>query len=424
MKNALTKKWPLLLSLALIMGMALRLIFNSDMEYKEDEEYMFLRLQNVGVSEPLPWLGIPSGVYIRNPGMSVWVFLTLGKLVGATTPLELNRAVELLNISALLLLIPFIFYLVNRKEREPWFWAIALAAVNPFAILYHRKIWAQSVLPFFSVLFLMSWWKRRCFWGALCWGLIGASIGQIHMSGFFFALGFVAWTFLFDRRNVNWRGWLTGSTLGSLTLIPWLIHVLTQPTGQPTIFGWGEAIQLKFWVFWITDPLGLHLGNPLGVLRGNSIVQQLADFARYPILAGHPTYLVGALHLLTALWAILILPPALIKLWQVRSQWRALLSGTQSETALALSATFFGYGLVITLATVAIHRYYMIITFPLEWVWLARMTQLAHPARARSWLGALFVLELLISASFIGYVHVNDGAPMGDYGAAYRAQGR
>ena len=81
--KSLSRYWQTFLIFSILIGTALRLIWVEDMEYKEDEEYMFLRHLRVGSSESIPWLGIPSGVYIKNPGMSVWIFLLLGKLIGA-----------------------------------------------------------------------------------------------------------------------------------------------------------------------------------------------------------------------------------------------------------------------------------------------------------------------------------------------------
>jgi hypothetical protein len=404
------------LALALLCGTGLRLLWLEDMEYKTDEAYMVERLAAVGGSEPWPWLGIASGVHVRNPGMSVWVFLLLGKLSGATPadPVPLARAVALLNLAALGLLVWFASRWVTAKEREPWLWAAALAAVNPFGVLYHRKIWAQSVLPFFSMLFLMAWWRRGRPWGAFFWGLVGACLGQIHMSGFFFAAAFAAWALLFDRRGARWSAWLGGSLVGALPLVPWLVHLLTEPTGRPMVFGWGEALQLKYWVFWLTDPLGLHLGNPLGVRVGNGMWQQLREFASYPRVGGQATWGVGVVHLAIAGLGLWIIGRGALRLGFRPAR------DPRSATAFTQNAALWAYGLALTVATVAIHRYYMIITFPLEFVWLARLGLAGGARRA---LGALVVAQLLVSAAFLYYVHVNDGAPRGDYGTAWRAQG-
>ncbi len=414
------RHWKMGLGLILLAGLALRLIWVGDMEYKEDEDYMFRRLMSVGVSEPWPWLGIASGVHVRNPALSVWVFVGLGKILGVTEPTGLCRIVQCLNIAALALLVLTALRLVAAREREPWLWAAALAAVNPFAVMYHRKIWAQSVLPFFCVLFLMAWLRRDRRGGAFAWGLVGAALGQIHMSGFFFAFALAAWTFFADRARPRWRPWLAGSFLGALPLIPWVVHLATFSSGNAIFRGWEEAAQLKFWVFWLTDPIGLHLGNPLGVHHGNSMLQQLGDFVRYPLLGGQPTYGLGAAHVAIAGIAAALWIRALLALFfrADRMPWRDWLRGGGSETGLLLRAAGIGYGALLTLATLKIYRFYLIVTFPLEFVWLAG-AGLSKPASGRVLLAALVVLELVVSIGFLGYVHVNEGALGGDYGGAY-----
>ena len=404
-------KHAVLLSLVLFIGMILRLIWVGDMEYKTDEAYMFQKLLAVGHTEPWPWLGVSSGVYIRNPGMSVWIFLWLGKFIGATTPTQLCRAVQILNCLAVALIVPFAFRFVEKAQREAWLWAAALAAVNPFAILYHRKIWAQSVLPFFVMLFLMSWWKRSSRLGAFFWGFIGAFLGQIHMSGFFLAFGFTLWAGLFDRKNVSWKNWFFGSCLGSLSLIPWIIHIFTVHTGHSAVFGIGEAVQFRYFVFWITDPLGLHLGNPLGVSNGNGVLQQLGDFLRYPFALGHATWLVGLAHVGVLLLAIRLVFSA---------RWKEVMFA-KGESAFAQNAALWGYGLVMTFATIHIYRFYLLVTFPFEFLWLARLG-LSDRERGRLVLGLMVSFQLFISGAFLYYIHVNGGAVHGDYGRSFRCQ--
>lgn len=415
-----------------LIGTILRLSWPADMEYKSDEEYMFLKLLHVGNTEPWPWLGIPSGVYVRNPGMSVWVFVLLGKLVGATDPVGLAQGVMFLNSLALLILAIFALNWVKSEEREPWLFGLALAAVNPIALLYHRKIWSQSVLPFFCMLFLLSWWKRSSRKGAFFWGLVGACLGQIHMSGFFFALGFTLWAALFDRTSrIPWKAWFAGSCVGSITLLPWIWNLLTERTGHSIGYGFQEASQLKFWVFWITDPLGLHLGNALGVLNGNSTAAQLGDFLRYPLWDSSPTYLIGAAHALLVLaGAFALLRGVWILARHLRTEGRpaSWLIGRSSESAFTRNAAFIGYGILLTFSTLIIRRYYLLITFPLEYVWLAGLCLMgarsAAPSRrvGRFVLAVILLCELVISLGFLDYIHRNEGSLRGDYGRGYRWQ--
>ena len=406
------KKSTIALGLVVLIGIVFRLIWVGDMEYKSDEEYMFRQLMEVGVTTPWPWLGISSGVHIRNPGMSVWIFLALGKFSGASTPTELCRAVQVLNVLALLLALYFTRRYVQRDEQESWYWGIALVSVNPIAVMYHRKIWAQSVLPFFSMLFLMAWWNRKTKWGGFFWGLVGACLGQIHMSGFFFALGFVIWSALFDRRETRWRAWFLGSVLGSLTLLPWIYHVIFEPTGKKAVYGWEMLTQLRYFVFWITDPLGLHLGKTLGVHKGNSTWVQLQDFLSYPAMA--PLH-VGLL-LVTA-WILIELGLSL-----KRYRWKDIFSRSTDSTAFAIQSAVWGYGLLITAATVLVYRFYLLITFPLQFVWISRLCLGFSMYRGRILLVLLVLLQCGITAGFLKYIHDNGGAVQGDYGPAYRVQ--
>lgn len=448
------KAWAF--SLVLCVGIFLRFIWASDMEYKEDEFYMFERLMKVGVSEPWPWLGISSGVHIRNPGLSVWVFIWLGKLLGTQDPVTLCRAVMGLNVIALFLMIPFIRKFIALENREPWYWAIALAAVNPFAVTVQRKIWAQSVLPVFSLMFLAAWMSRRTRLGSFFWGFIGAFIGQIHMSGFPFALGFFLWALLWDRKKIFWGHWVVGSCLASLTLVPWLIHVFTEPTGHPAAHGWVEAVQLRYWVFWLTDPVGLHLGKSVGVGYGNAWHEQLREFFKFPLFNGSPTYLVAVLH--AALLIITVYAYGLPVIRSIRKFFgfdsvdpsvdqRAVSTSSHSfpidtrsackrmksalarwisvenPTQFSILAALIPYGILLTLPGIRIYRFYLIITFPLLFVWFARFILNHHRENAYKILSAFVIAQILMCFAFLSFIHVNGGAPAGDYGKAYRLQG-
>src|SRR5439155_517048 len=128
--------------------------------------------QQVGNRLPWPWVGIGSGVYIPNPGMSVWVFAALAKVFRANSPVELQTALGVFSVLGILLLIPFCFKFIREtKERLPWLYALGLVLVNPFHIVYERKLWPEGFLPFFSILCFMGWWNRSQFWYALLWGL-------------------------------------------------------------------------------------------------------------------------------------------------------------------------------------------------------------------------------------------------------------
>jgi hypothetical protein len=410
--------WAVGLIAAVVLGAGFRLVWVMDMEYKGDETWTFTRTQQVGVTEPFPWIGMPSSGKVNNPGMSLWLFLALAKAFGVVEPPELARAVQLLNIAALGLLIVFAWIWVEKTDRELWWWGTALGAVNPLAVLSHRKIWPPSALPLFTLVFLVGWWHRHLTWGAFLWGLTGACLGQIHMAGFFFAAGVVIWAFFFDRKQTAWRDWLIGSCLGAVPLVPWAYDLwMKSPTGAISL-KWTRWFE--FWKHWITEPFGIGLKYSLG--------GEFPVFLGYPIVDGHPTYFVGVLHLFLILLGITILGRGVSWLWQDRRRWRDLWIGSQSPTVFTVNGVLCGYGLLLTVSGLPFYRHYLLVTFPLPFVWVAWLAfgpAVDRPGRvkaARVLLLTLCVCESLLAASFLFYIHLNGGAIEGDYGIAYGAQ--
>jgi hypothetical protein len=400
------KIWLAFLSIALLMGIILRLSFPNDIEYKSDEKYTFEASQNVGITEPWPLLGMSSGVGVKNPGMSVWVFVVLSRIVHASTPPELARAVQLLNILSLFLLAFFSLCILPSPEKLSWCWATAFAAVNPFAILFHRKIWAQCTLPFFCVLMWISWHYRHKRTGAFFWGLLGACLGQIHMSGFFLAAGVFLWTAIHDRK-VRWGSWFLGSLIGAVPLIPWLQYMASNPGNGFNPKNFLFILYPQYWIYWVTDSLGLGLNYSIKT-------HQLLDFLRYPLINGMGTYLVGICHAVIIVAGISIFVSAV----KAKGFFRGIRDS--SETGLALNSGLFAFGALLTLSCVKICRHYLIVSFPLEWVWLSRMAHDNH--RGQKQLALIWMAQLIVSAAFLVYIHVNHGAPMADYGTAYQFQ--
>jgi hypothetical protein len=428
--------WPVLgIAIALLAGAGLRLVWPCDIEYKADEAWTFQHCRDA----ELPWMGMQSSVDIPNPGMSLWVFMLLQRFSGAEDPPALARAVQLVNIGALILLTGFAFRYVPRGEREAWLWAAALVAVNPLAVLFHRKIWPPCVLPLLTLAMLYGWWYRQRRGPAFLWGLIGICLGQIHMAGFFFAAGFALWAILFDRpayptpsppggegrvrghQRVAWRAWLLGSVLGALPMLPWLIHLFTHPSTRPANpYRWVHACEMKFWIRWFTESFGFGVDYTFG--------PYFRDFLHYPLLAGRPTYLVGMLHCFLAAAALLLLLRAVVLLWQQHGRWRALFIGRGSASAFTQNAALWGFGLLLTVSSFSIHRHYMIVLFPLEFLWVARLALGAASATPRSLrIGRVLLLSLclsqfLLSANMLAYIHLRQNFAGTEYGVPYGAQ--
>jgi hypothetical protein len=415
-EGVVPKLWAAGLAAALIAGAVLRLIWPADIEFKLDERWMFARAQNVGVSEPWPWLGLPSSAVISNPGMNVWVFVVLRRLFNASSPPALARAVQILNIGAIVILVWFALRLVDETEREPWLWAAALGAVNPMAVLFQRKIWPPCTLPILTLVMLIAWWRRDRRDCSFVWGLVGASLGQIQIAGFFFAAAFALWTAIYQRSTARWKAWFAGSLLGSLPMLPWLLYLRRQASRHRVFPGRvSHVFEFSFWTRWVTEPFGLGMSYSLG---GN-----YRGFLAGPSIAGVHTWMVLLIHLLLIACAGLILTRWL----RMKRDAAPALNSYNSSTALAVNAAFVGFGVLLTLSTLPIHRYYLIVTFPLEFLWVARLAlapdrSTPRAQTGRALLGTLCVGQAVLSLCFLAFIHTNSGAPKGDYGLSYAAQ--
>lgn len=405
---------------ALVVGAWLRLSYPGDMEYKGDERFMFDRSQRIGVTEPWPELGMTSGGGLKNPPLSIWIFGGLARVFHATTPLALDQAVVVCNVLAFVIFFAAAWRLTSPRERETWLWAGALAAVSPLAVLLHRKIWAQSMLPIFCVLFLVGWLRRGRWEGAILWGLFGALLGQIHMSGFFFAFGFFLWEAALgwmrrERPKTKWLGWIAGSIAGSVPLVGWVKYVFSG-VDHGEAWSWAEVTSGRFVRTWFSDGLGLGLDYSLG--------NHYTDFLRYPLVGETKDYF-PALYMQGASFCagVLALAAALALLgrWSMSNpDLRGAVRGS-SELAHTLGAAFFGFGLALSLSGVHIFRHYLLVTFPLEW---ASFAWLAFKAtkRPRAILTVMWCAQLGLSATFLHYIHQNGGAIGADYGPAYSTQ--
>jgi len=392
----------LALAVALVAGAVLRLAWVGDIEYKRDEAWAFSLTQRAP-AEPFPWTGNPTSLStVPNPGLSAWVFMALGALVQAQDPTDLARAVQSTNVLALLALALFAQHLPQQAEREAWIWATILACLNPLAVLFHRKLWAVSLAPALSLALLASWWRRDTVVGAVIWGLVGALLGQLHPPGALWAAGLAGWTLAWGRTRTAWRAWAVGTALGALPLLPWLAAGgAALPVGVAGAARWGHLLSGRFWLRFATEPFGLSLHYALG--------DDFVHFLRWP----SGTWIVAGLHLATVATALVIMVRGARDLWP----------GQDSPTALALGAALGGYGILLTATALPVHRHYMIVTFPLMFVWVARLALSRDGLRlGRRLLLVSCLAQGLISAAFLVWVHDHRGPIHGDYGPPLSTQ--
>jgi len=388
--------------LFLIIGSLLRVVWPADMEWKADEIWMFENSRAVAAGEPWPMVGMRSSVGIMNPGISVWIFILIAHL--AQTPLAMVTIVQVLNVLTLWGLYCFILVRIPAEKREPWLWGLILVSVSPLPILFSRKIWAQDLLPVFSLLVLIGHWSRKSPWGSFLWGLAGSVIGQIHMSGFFLAFSLFGWTLARDRKSPRWVAWLSGSVIGGIGLLPWLREF---PTYRTTGWNFQELLSLKFFTQWIAIALGVDLQFSMHSAFWTR-------FLREPVVYGVPTYLIGLAHFFLLLVGLKIV----LQWFQHKSRlaYRANLEKSP-EARLYLQATLFGVGILMTLSGIRVYAHYLVVLFPFLHLWLAMKLY-----GQKGTLLTVTLAQVFISIVFLIYVHQNGGVPEGDYGTAFRRQ--
>ncbi len=388
---------------ALCVGALLRLAWPGDIEYKGDEQWTFLHVQAFLAGGPWSWTGMGTSVRLAHPGMSLWTFILLGWLAGAKTPPVLGQAVHLFNLCAILGFVALARCAIPAGRREVWYWAAALWAVNPIAIILERKIWPPSILPPFFVLFLAAWLGRRRFVFAFGWGFMGALLGQVHTGAWFLTLGFLIWVLLDDPRAVHWGGWLAGTVIGGLPAIPWALDMLG-PAGV-WMHHWRSVPLLHFYLRWFLQPFGFGADYTLD--WGG-----FHDYLTGPVIGGTATHLMAASFASQIGLAVVVALRSALKL--VRGglmPLRDVFLGSDEVTR-AIAAALWGYGGLLSLFTLSgadSHRHYLIVVAPLMALWAASLVMWREPAalhrRARAILAALCLCQAIGSAGLLQYIH-------------------
>jgi len=383
------------------------------MEWKSDEQYMYNTAQEVAKTGHWHAVGMESGGGIVNPGLSMALFSAMAYFV--QTPTGMDEIVQWTNVISILCFLGFIILKIEKEQRDIWLWGLTLASVSPLAVLFSRKIWEQDMLPIFCFLVIWSNAYRNKSWGVFLWGLFGALIGQIHMSGFFYATGLAIFTIIYDYRNKHpfkWGYWLTGSAIGSIGLIPWIMYILSHPQGNN--FSVSHILQFNFYIYWFLDSHGL---NTMYSLRKN-----IWDFIKEPYIGNQATYLVAILHIAlacaglytaTRIWGYLKRIVTYIKQKQLFNK----LTLNLTSTNFYLLSILLGLGIMMTFSGIIVCQHYLIVAFPFTYIFMAKIFQ--H--KKRLLIGIIFA-QLLLTVSFLVYIHRHDGAKDADYGMTYQSQ--
>lgn len=390
---------------ALVSGLVLRLALPGHFTFLGDEAWTFDHVQDARHGGSWSTLGMPSSRGVKNAGMSVWVFILLGIVGDVSTPAGLTRAVAMFALlgHAMMLLVPR-WIVKDENEKQTWLWAFVLAATNPILVFLERKIWAQSVLPFFQMGLILAWMRRDTRVGAFVWGVLSAIVGQIHMGGFFFAPMLALFTRLLSpKRPVRWGSWFAGGVFGTVPALPWLLY-LVHDRPPPTSSG-SQLLRfrLEFYQYFFSDPSGLCFEY----FFGKDTLRSL----KYPVFFGHATYLVllACMALAVASGAVAVIAVrALVLRLRERAGLREFLTGNGSDTTILVVATLAGMGVAMTLPSISIHRHYMLAAFPVPYLFVAQTA--LRSSRGERWLATLFAGCLVVSIGMLSFLHLNGGA--------------
>jgi len=428
------------LAVALFCGGILRSVWIEDMEWKDDERWSYRMSQEVGRTRPWPSVGMPTSLEFPNPGLSVWVFVPIGRV--ANTPTSMARVVVLLNMIGLLGFAGAVRAFLPSREREPWVWGLALQAVSPYAIRLSRKIWPPSLLTPCLLLLWISHRHRQARWGAFTWGLVGALIGQVHLSGWFVATGLVLATAIAEwrgslPRSRYWLWWLFGSVLGLTVAIPWAFSLprspLVVPMGPIVTIIFDHVVAVLFEL--ATTATSVSPFSALG------LGDETNDYMIGPIIDGIPThvpdflccfiYLAVVIRIVVRVIAAIVVPGLRSALRIIAhgvgnrrnedasASGEPALPGTEgASTAFYLWATVAIPGIIYILAIHMHFYHYYFVLCPFLFVLLAACLL---PWR-RVLLGVV-IAQALMSYAFISYIHQKGGVRRGEYGLSYARQG-
>ncbi len=139
------------LAIVLAVAATLRLYGLEYAQYRYDDDTMFALAREVLASGGVPWHGMHSSFGVHNGPTALYVLLPAVAVVG--TELGATVWIALLNVLTVALTYPF--------ARAFWgtriaLLATALFATNPWAVVYGRRIWLNSVLPLFALLFFWA----------------------------------------------------------------------------------------------------------------------------------------------------------------------------------------------------------------------------------------------------------------------------
>ena len=373
-------------------------------------------------------VGLRSSIGAYNPPL--FVYLTAIPLAVRDDPLAATAFVGVLAVAAVILAY---FVLRPRFGALVALGSASLFATAPWAALYGRKLWGQSVLPVVAVALLWTMFvvlERPRSRAVVFIPVLLCLAFQLNFSALALAIP-AAVLLVYRARDVHWRAFAAGIGVAALLLAPWLYHEVTNgfadisvlvsgPSPEGPEAGTVEAVRQSVRLLGIGD---------WEYVTADSMASFVTD-AGLAWRAGRGASIVAA-----TLFVLGLITCALCVVRGARTRrhrpWLVLGSGAAARALLLvwLAGVWVTYALP---ATDVLYPHYLIVTFPVPFVVQAlALADLVDLLRSRfrrvAAIGAIATL-VMVSAAYTAFTlsfhrFLDDaGGTAGDYGVVYRDQ--
>ncbi|NWF68743.1 MAG: glycosyltransferase family 39 protein [Chloroflexi bacterium] len=214
------REW-LVVAAILLLAAALRLGAPGVIEFKRDEAALSQLALDMARGRVFPLLGISSSVGIPNAPFNVYILAL--PYAFSSDPTVATQFIGLLNSAV----VGLTYALARRYYGVPAALVAAMAlTVSPWAVLYSRKIWAQDLLPFFTLLTLGSGllgFHEGKRWGQVLHLPLLVITGQIHY-GAFVLIPLSLYLIVLGRRRWT-RAFALSFVLAALLTAPYALGV-------------------------------------------------------------------------------------------------------------------------------------------------------------------------------------------------------
>lgn len=377
--------------LFIFLGAIFRILWPYDMEWKADEMLMFNMAAEAIISGNLPFLGMKSGGGIINAGFSVWPFALIYSI--CNSPIFMGQCVQWLNIASIAILM-HCAYQCGEQKRSIMLAGIASYSVAILPVLFSRKIWAQDLLPIFIAIMWLLYTYREKIWPVFLLGIVSALAGQLHLSGFYYAMGLFLMAIV--TKNMNRMQiflFISGAFIAMIPSVLWVKEILH---GGESSLSVHNIYKFEFWFHSIIDTLGINVFYSLG----SDTVEFAKSYFFLPLIA---TASILIIFIITIFYNIEYLLKNKIKI------------DFKNPILFNLFAFAIIPGILLTISGIPVRSHYLIGAFPFLHIFLLHLLSFIK----NKWHILFISAQACITILFLLFVHQKQ-VINGDYGPTYQ----